>query len=105
MKSDQTIIDQELAQFGWVESIATNSISNFKSPISDVVELTTDEKQNDFIDTFICHLIFYLVFCYSLILYIFIDLGFGLFLENKMFGLFNFHKRNAILSFIGNFSN
>ena len=70
MTSALKIIDQELAQFGWVESIATNSISDFKSPNIDVEEQTTTEKESDLIDTFICHLIFYVVFCYSLFLYI-----------------------------------
>ena len=32
MTSGQTVIDQELEQFGWVELIATNSINDFKSP-------------------------------------------------------------------------
>ena len=44
MTSAQKIIDQELAQFGWVGSIATNSISDFKSAKESVVELRTDEK-------------------------------------------------------------
>ena len=55
MTSTLKIIDQELAQFGWVESIATNSISDFKSPKIDVEEQTTNEKESDLIDTFICH--------------------------------------------------
>ena len=38
MNSAQTVIDQELAQFGWVESIATNSISDFNSPKSKILE-------------------------------------------------------------------
>ena len=84
MTSAQQINDQELAQFGWVESIATNSISDFKSPKESVVELRTDENTSDHIDTFICHLIFYVIFCYSLCLYVFIDLGFGCFLKNKV---------------------
>ncbi len=84
MTSVQQIIDQELAQFGWVESIATNSISDFKSPKESVVELRKDENTSDLIDTFITHSIFYVIFCYSLCLYIFIDLGFGCFLKNKV---------------------
>ena len=84
MTSALKIIDQELAQFGWVESIATNSISEFKSPKLDVEEQTTTQKESELIDTFICHLIFYVVFCYSLFLYIFLDLGFGFFLKNKV---------------------
>ena len=83
MTSAQKISDQELAQFRWVESIATNSISDFKSPKIDVEEHTTNEKESDLIDTFICHFIFYMVFCYSLCLYVFIDLGFGSFSKTK----------------------
>ena len=55
MTSAQQINDQELAQFGWVESIATNSISDFKSPKESVVELRNDVKRSNLIDTFICH--------------------------------------------------
>ena len=84
MTSAQKSIDQELAQFGWVESIATNSISDFKSPKIAVEDQTTNEQEFDLIDSFICHLIFYVVFCYSLFLHIFIDLGFGNFLKNKV---------------------
>ena len=85
-------IDQELAQFGWVESIATNSISDFNSSKIDVEEKITNEKESDLLDKFICHLIFYVVFCYSLALYILIDLGFGSFLKNKLNTLFKIYK-------------
>ena len=84
MTSAQQIIDQELAQFGWVGAIATNSISDFKSAKESVVELRTGEKISDLIDTFICNSISYVIFCYYLCLYIFIDLGFGFFLKNKV---------------------
>ena len=105
MTSALKIIDQELAQFGWVESIATNSISDFKSPKIDVEEQATNEKEFDFIDTFICHLIFYVVFCYSLFLYVFIDLGFGSFLKNIVNKLFKFQKQFETPSFISAHSN
>ena len=74
MTSALKIIDQELDQFGWVESIATNSISDFKSPKINVKEQTTYEKEFDLIDTFLCH--FSSMWCfsipYSLSLYIFL---------------------------------
>ena len=85
-------IDQELAQFGWVESIATNSISDFNSSKIDVEKKITKDKESDLLDKFICHLIFYVVFFYSLVLYIFIDLGFGSFLKNKLNTLFKIYK-------------
>jgi len=100
---DQEIIDQELAQFGWVESIATNSIIDFKSPKLNVEELKTTEtteRKSDLIDTFICHIIFYMVFCYSLFLHIFIDLGFGSFLKNKVNTLSKVQKNIEMPSFI-----
>ena len=105
MTSALKIIDQELSQFGWGESIATNSISDFKSPKIDIEEPTTNEKESDLIDTFIYHLIFYVVFCYSLILYIFIDLGFGSFLKDKMNTLFKLQKQFEQPSFISPLSN
>ena len=82
MTSVQQITDQEIAQFGWVDSIATNSISDFKSYKVNVDKNKTDEKEFDFTDVFICHLIFYVLFCYSLLLYVFIDLEFISFLKN-----------------------
>ena len=100
MTSTLKIIDQELAQFGWVEPIAINSISEFTSPKIDVEEQTNNEKESDLIDTFICHLIFYVVFCYSLFLYIFIDLGFGTFLKKKINTLFKLQKNFEPPSFI-----
>ena len=93
MTSALKTIDQEVAQFGWVESIANNSIIDFKSPKIDVEEQITNEKESDLIDTFICHLIFYVVFCYSLVLYIFIDLGFGSFLKDKVNSFFKLQKQ------------
>ena len=105
MTSVQQIIDQELAQFGWVESIATNSINDFKSPKESFVELRTDENTSDLIDTFICHSIFYMIFCYSLCLYVFIDLGFGCFLKNKVNTLFKLIKTFESSSFLRALSN
>ena len=105
MTSALKIIDQELAQFGWVESIANNSICDFKSTKIDVEEQTTNEKEFDLIDTFICHLIFYVVYCYSLFLYIFIDLRLGSFLKNRVNTLFKLQRNFKPPSFITAHSN
>ncbi len=99
MTSALKIVDQELAQFGWVESKATNSICDFKSPKIDVEKKTTNKKHSDPINTTICHLIFYVVFCYSLLLHVFIDLGFGSFLKNKVNKMFRFKKNVEPRSF------
>tara|TARA_Y100001968_G_scaffold326810_1_gene370602 strand:+ start:498 stop:809 length:312 start_codon:yes stop_codon:yes gene_type:complete len=97
MTSSPTVLDQELEQFGWVESLATNSISDFKSTKSNIEEKEkATEKKSDLVDIFICHLIFYLIFCYSLFLYIFFDLGLGSFIKNKLTKLINFKERRDI---------
>ena len=105
MTSTQKIIDQDLAQFGWVESIATNSISDFKSQKIEFEEQSAIKKESDLIDKFIYHLIFYMVFCYALFLYVFIDMGFGSFLKNKINTLFKLKKKFEIPSFISAHSN
>ena len=102
MTSSQVVIDQELAQFGWIESIATNSISDFKSPNLNFVEQSTKDKYYDLIDTLICHLIFYVIFCYSLFLYLFIDLGVGSFIKNKTTTFIKIKKKDEITSSITN---
>ena len=100
MNSAQTVIDQELAQFGWLESIATNSISDFKSPRLNNLEQKTNVKRSDLIDTFICHLVFYVIFCYSLFLYVFIDLDFGSFFGNQVTRFIKLEEKNDIPSYL-----
>ena len=104
MTPEQKIIDHELAQFGWVESIATNSIIDFKSPNIDIEEQKTYEKKSDFTDTFICHMIFYVIFCYSLFLYVLIDLNFGTFLKKYIKFIYK-SNGNLLSSFVSFFIN
>ena len=99
MTSPQTFIDQELAQFGWMESIATNSISDFKLHKSNETE-DPIEKKSDLVDIFICHLIFYIIFCYTLFLYILIDLGINSFIKNKVTALIKFAQSRDLPSFM-----
>ena len=84
MTSSQTLIDQDLAQFGWVESIGTNSISDFKNPYENTETNLTGLDKFSLVDIFICHMVFYVIFCYSLFIFVVIDLGFGSFLKNKI---------------------
>ena len=89
MTSTQQIIDQEIAQFGWVDLIATNSIIDFNSSKSKGSKTITFEKESDVKDIFICNLIFYLVSCYSLLIHVFIDLVFASYLGKKVNKYFN----------------
>ena len=100
----QKIIDHELAQFVWMESIATNPISDLKSPKIDVDEQKTNEKNPDLTDSFICHIIFYVIICYSIFIYVLIDLDFGTFLKTTINSFFKF-KRTLITSFFSSLTN
>ena len=73
-----TLKDKELVSFGLVESASVNSIADFIPSKSNESEVSPKKQKKDFANNFICHLIFYAFFCVSLVLHIFIDLGFGL---------------------------
>ena len=72
-----TVKDQELVSFGLVESASVNSITDFNpSELNDnEINVTYGQEKEDFINTFICHLIFYAFFCVACVIHIFIDLG------------------------------
>ena len=88
-----TVKDQELMPHGLVESASINSFADFVSSNLNERNSANKEKEvNDFINTFICHLIFYALFCISLVLHIFIDLGLGSFVKNKFLQLIEITK-------------
>ena len=89
----KTVKDQELVSFGLVESASVNSFADFvPSKFNKSVEST--EKQNDdFTNTVICHMIFYVLFCISLVLHILIDLGLKSFINKKFFQLKELGKK------------
>ncbi len=90
-----SVNDQELMPFGLVESASVNSFADFVP--SNLIETRADKAktENDFINIFICHLIFYGVFCISLVLHIFIDLGLGSLIKNKFVPLIEFAKNSV----------
>ncbi len=75
--------DHELVSSGLIESASVKSITDFIPSKLDEIKFTSGDQKDDFSNTFICHLIFYAVFCVTLVLYILIDLGLGSFLKNK----------------------
>ena len=91
-----TVKDQDLIPHGLVESASVNSFADLVSSNSNEAESNKEKEVNDFINTFICHLIFYAVFCISLVLHILIDLGLGSFVKNKFLQLIGISK-NAFL--------
>ena len=78
-----TLKDQELMPHGLVESASVNSFADFVPSNLNETEANKEKEVNDFINTFICHLIFYAVFCISLAVHILIDLGLGSFVKNQ----------------------
>ncbi len=86
--------DHEFASFGLVESASVNSISDFTP--SKLIDSRVNESSDkeDFINTFICHLIFYLIFCVSCVLHILIDLGLGSFIENNFAKLIGYGQKD-----------
>tara|TARA_Y100001968_G_C19176884_1_gene628449 strand:+ start:385 stop:702 length:318 start_codon:yes stop_codon:yes gene_type:complete len=82
-----TVKDQELRPLGLVESANVNSFADFNLSNLNETEANDEKEKSDFINIFICHLIFYSIFCISLVLYIIIDLGLGLFVKNQFLKL------------------
>ena len=91
-----TVKEQELISSGLVESASVNSFVDFIPSKQYENDTSTDKEKNEFINTFICHLIFYLVFCISLVLYIFIDLGLGSFVKKTFINLIELAKNNFV---------
>ena len=91
-----TIKDQELIQNGLVESASVKSFADFVSSNLNETEANQEKEVNDFINTFICHLIFYAVFCISIVLHILIDLGLGSFVKNKFLQLIEIVKNIVV---------
>ncbi len=90
------IKDQELMPFELVETANVNSFANFVPSNLNETEANEEKEKNDFINIFICHLIFYLVFCISLVLHILIDLGLGSFVKNQFLHLIEIAKNTVV---------
>ncbi|WP_269617117.1 hypothetical protein [Prochlorococcus marinus] len=94
--ADESVKEQELISFGFVESAGVNSIAEFVPSNLNVMETNEAKEKNDFINIFICHLIFYAVFCISLLMHILIDLGLGSFIKNKFIQLIEITKNIVV---------
>ena len=91
-----TVIDQELIPFGLVESAGVNAFADYVPSKLNETESNEEKEKNEFIDIFICHLIFYAVFCISLVLHILIDLGVGSFVKTQFLQLMENLKNNVV---------
>ena len=92
-----TVKDQELMSRGLIESASVNSFADFVSSNLNETEANKEKEVNDFINTFICHLIFYAVFCISLVLHVLIDLGLGSLIKNQFLQLIEISKNTVVV--------
>ena len=90
--ADPTVKDQELMPYGLVQSASVNSFADSSASKMNAPEENDAKEKYDFINIFICHLIFYAVFCISLLMHILIDLGLGTFVKNKFIQLIEITK-------------
>tara|TARA_Y100001968_G_scaffold295305_1_gene302573 strand:- start:433 stop:750 length:318 start_codon:yes stop_codon:yes gene_type:complete len=94
--SAPTVKDQELVPSGLIESASVNSIADFIPSKLNAKEVIAEKRKDEFINTFICHLIFYAFFCISLVLHILIDLGLGAFAKKSFIQLIDIAKHNYV---------
>ncbi len=92
-----TVKDQKLMPRGLVESTRVNSFEDFVSSNLNETEANKKKEVNDFINTFICHLLFYAVFCISIVLHILIDLGLGSLIKNQFLQLIEIAKNTVFV--------
>ena len=91
-----TVKDQELITSGLVESASINSIADFVPSKLNLKDVIDEKEKIEFVNTFICHLIFYAFFCISLFLHILIDLGLGSIVKKTFIQLIEFAKNNFV---------
>ena len=93
MTAALSVKDRELGSVGFVNSASVNFIADFVPSKLDESHVNTGIDNKDFVISFICHLIFYVFFCFSLVLHILIDLGLGYFIKNKFIQLTKIGKK------------
>ena len=91
-----TVKDQDLISSGLVESASVNSFADFIPSKPNEHELIAEQEKNGFVNVFICHLIFYAVFCISIVMHILIDLGLGTFIKKTFSELVELAKNNFV---------
>tara|TARA_B100000902_G_C27029787_1_gene773866 strand:+ start:241 stop:558 length:318 start_codon:yes stop_codon:yes gene_type:complete len=91
-----TVKDHELISSGLVESSSVNLFADSIPSKLNEKEVISEEEKNEFINIFITHLIFYAVFCISIVLHILIDLGLGSFLKMTFIKLIERAKNNFV---------
>ena len=94
--ASSTVKDRELIPSGLYESASVTSVADLIPTELNESELIDKNENNDFINIFICHMLFYLILCITLVLHIFIDLGLGSFVKRITRKLIDNAKNNPV---------
>ena len=87
--------NQEICSTKLVETTSENSIADFISSKVGEQDTKFARNKNDFINTFIYHLIFYGIFCVSIVLHVLFDLGVGTFMRKIFTQLIELVRNNG----------
>ena len=98
VSAESVVKKQEFKSFGFNESESVNSFADLAPSNLKMMGANDEEKKKDFVNIFICHLIFYFVFCISLLLHILIDLGLGSFIKTTFNQFIRIIKSNVVVS-------
>ena len=79
--ADPSVKEREVLPLELVESTSIDSSTDLIPSEFNESKYRTEEE--DFVNSFICHLIFYSIFCVTLVLYLLLDLGLASFIKNK----------------------
>ena len=79
----------------FVEKTSESSTSDFLPSKVGAQDTKFERNKNDFINTFICHLIFYGIFCVSIVLHVLFDLGVGTFMRKIFTQLIELLRNNG----------
>ena len=96
MNTTTAVKDQELFSSGLIDSASVNSITDFIPSKLNEKEIIVEKDKNEFINTFICHLIFYSFFCISIVVHILVDLGLGSFVKKTVIKLIKNGNNNFV---------
>ena len=87
--------NQEICSPKFVETTSENSIADFIPSMVGEQDTKFERNKNDFINTFICHLIFYGIFCVAIVLHVIFDLGVGTFMKKIFTQLIQIVRNNG----------
>jgi len=90
-----SVKNQEICSPKLVETTSENSIADFISSKVGEQDTKFARNKNDFINTFIYHLIFYGIFCVSIVLHVLFDLGVGTFMRKIFTQLIELVRNNS----------